>query len=889
MQQSGDWIQPASDDDRAPRFRSHFLHLPQQKAKRSMEQKRVPRPKRRAEPTAAILVSPSQNVQTSPTSSHRPDTTEESLRALEARHQVLVLATGHITWTARSRDDRDGMRWEGASRDWLLFTGQDSDMARGWGWLDAVHPADRERVRGDWNGAVAAGDTIEMDCRVRRYDGEYRWLMVRGVPVLGADDRVQEWVGTATDITARKQVEDALRASEAALTEDPAQELADTQQIQRISTQLIQESTLDILYEQILEAAIAVMRSDLASIQMLDLDQNALRLLAWKGFDPASAAFWEWVCADAGSACGVAWRMGERVIVPDVERCEFIAGTQDLKYYRLSGIRAVQSTPLISRHGRLIGMLSTHWSTPHQPAERELRLLDVLARQVADLIERKQAEAALAYLAAIVTSAEDAIASKTLDGIVTSWNASAERMFGYTAQEMVGQPILRLFPPDRLGEEDLILARIRAGERIEHFETVRMAKDGRLLDVSLTISPIRDSAGTIIGASKIVRDISERKRLERELRLQASMIERAHDAIFLWELGGPITFWNRGAELLYGFTREEALGRVSHDLLQTQRASTVPDFEAALARDGEWIGELIHTARDGREIVVLSRHQLLVESDGRRYVLETSLDITERRRMEAALREANARMDEFLHTASHELMAPLTALQATLQLVDRRIQRLLAATPDGPPDAAHEALGTVAHLIARNEQQVRLLTRLANDLVDAARVQAGKLEIHPTSCDLAEIVWETVTEQRAVRPERTIQLHLMEGQPVLVTADADRIGQVITNYLTNALKYSPKDQLVEVTLAIEGKAARVARVSVRDHGPGIPAEEQTRVWEQGHRVPGIESSAEGLGLGLYISHEIVERHGGTVGLTSVSGEGSTFWFTLPIELTGDQR
>jgi PAS domain-containing protein len=132
------------------------------------------------------------------------------------------------------------------------------------------------------------------------------------------------------------------------------------------------------------------------------------------------------------------------VIVPDVESCDFVAGTQDLEYYRLSGIRAVQSTPLLSCDGRLIGMLSTHWCMPHQPAEHELRLLDVLARQAADLIERKQTGAALAYLAAIVTSADDAIASKTLDGIVTSWNASAEQMSGYTAQEMIGQPIRRL-------------------------------------------------------------------------------------------------------------------------------------------------------------------------------------------------------------------------------------------------------------------------------------------------------------------------------------------------------------------------------------------------------------------------------------------------------------
>jgi signal transduction histidine kinase len=248
-------------------------------------------------------------------------------------------------------------------------------------------------------------------------------------------------------------------------------------------------------------------------------------------------------------------------------------------------------------------------------------------------------------------------------------------------------------------------------------------------------------------------------------------------------------------------------------------------------------------------------------------------------------------MDEFLHTATHELKTPLTALQATLQLAERRLQRLLTSPPDKPPDASREALEAVAQLVARNQHQVGRLTRLVNDLVDAARIQAGKLEIHPKPCDLAEIVWETVTERRAVQPERTIHLQLTEGQPVLVAADADRIGQVITNYLTNALKYSPADRPVEVTLAVEGETRRAARVCVRDHGLGIPAEEQTRVWERGHRVPGIAPSSEGvgLGLGLHISREIVERHGGAVGVRSASGQGSTFWFTLPLERTGESR
>ncbi|HEU5439757.1 MAG TPA: PAS domain S-box protein [Ktedonobacterales bacterium] len=564
------------------------------------------------------------------------------------------------------------------------------------------------------------------------------------------------------EVAERKRIESALRASEAQL----ATELADMQLIQRINSQLIEEGNFDALYQQILDAAIAVMRSDMGSMQMLYPDRNELRLLAWKGFAPASAAFWEWVRVDSGSTCGVALTTGERALAPDVETCDFMVGTEDLDFYRLSGIKAVQSTPLISRSGRLVGMISTHWREPHQPAERELRLLDVLARQAADLIERKRTDEASAHLAAIVTSADDAIVSKTLDGIVTSWNSSAERMFGYTAEEMIGKTILRIIPPDRHDEENFILASLRAGERVEHFETVRMAKDGRLLEVSLTISPVRDNSGAIIGASKIARDITERKRTEE------------------------------------------------------------------------------------------------------------------------ALQEANQRMDEFLHTATHELKTPLTALQANLQLADRRLQRLLAATPDGPPRTSREALESVTQLVARNQQQVRRLTRLVNDLVDAARVQAGKLEIRSAPCDLAEIVWEAVTEQRAVRPEREIHIEHADGleAPLRIEADADRLGQVVTNYLTNALKYSPDDRAVEVTLCMVCDGARVARVAVRDEGPGIPAQEQKRIWERGHRVAGIKPTGEGvgLGLGLYISRQIVEGHGGRVGLESAPGAGSTFWFEVPL-------
>jgi PAS domain S-box-containing protein len=304
----------------------------------------------------------------------------------------------------------------------------------------------------------------------------------------------------------------------------------DALRLQEISTLLIQEGDLDSLYVRVLDAAIGLMSADMGSMQRFCPERNELHLLAWKGFHPESAAFWEWVRLDSASTCGAALSAGHRVTVPDVEACSLMAGTADLDAYRRSDIRAVQSTPLVSRFGRVLGMISTHWREPHQPAERALRLLDVLARQAADLIERSQVEAALReseercrQLASIVESSDDSIISEDLDGIIATWNKGAERLFGYAAEEVIGKPVAILMP--RQDEELAILERIRRGERIEHYETVRRCKHGSLVNISLSVSPIKNVQGKIIGAAKIARDITERKRSEAQIAILAREAE----------------------------------------------------------------------------------------------------------------------------------------------------------------------------------------------------------------------------------------------------------------------------------------------------------------------------------------------------------------------------
>ena len=210
-----------------------------------------------------------------------------------------------------------------------------------------------------------------------------------------------EEVALAEEVAGRTWAEVERARAEAALRESEAKlgvELADMQQLQRISSSLIKDDDDDALCRQILDAARAVMRSDMASLQRLSPERHELFLLAQHGFAPNSAKFWEWVQPDDTTSCGVALAHGKPVIVPDVEQWDFIAGTEVLAHYRLSGIRALLSTPLIARDGHLVGVMSTHWREAHEPSERELRLFDVLARQAADFIERRTAEAALQAL-----------------------------------------------------------------------------------------------------------------------------------------------------------------------------------------------------------------------------------------------------------------------------------------------------------------------------------------------------------------------------------------------------------------------------------------------------------------------------------------------------------
>ena len=287
--------------------------------------------------------------------------------------------------------------------------------------------------------------------------------------------------------------------------------------------------------------------------------------------------------------------------------------------------------------------------------------------------ELKHAGISALRLAAAAQSSHDAIAAKTLEGIITDWNQSAQRIFGYKPKEIIGRSVLTLIPKERQSEEQEILRKIRRGESLDHYETVRRRKDGKLIEVSLTISPIKDANGEIIGVSKIARDITKQKQIERRLAEQARLLDLTNDAVIVRDHKDRIVYWNRGAEGLYGFSAKEALGKITHQLLRTAHPGNYKNVRKILRRDNRWSGELVHSRKDGKRITVLSRWSLDRDARGLpASILETNTDVTARKQAESALQQKEAELEQIV------TQTPFMLTRCTRDLRYRYVSRAYA-------------------------------------------------------------------------------------------------------------------------------------------------------------------------------------------------------------------
>jgi len=495
-------------------------------------------------------------------------------------------------------------------------------------------------------------------------------------------------------------------------------------------------------------------------------------------------------------------------------------------------------------------------------------------------------------MAALVESSDDAIIGKDLDGIVQSWNGGAQRMYGYTAEEIIGRPITLLIPPDRQDEEQRILATLRRGEPVVHLETVRLAKDGRLIEVSISSSPIHDASGKVIGASKIARDVTERRRIERDLAQQREWFQvtlaSIGDAVITTDRSGTVTFMNPVAERLTGWTAAEAEGRDLGDVFRIIDESTHEPIDNCchkVLRSGKPIGLAEHTvliARDGSERPIDENAAPIRTGEGPvAGVVLVFHDVSERRKAEREREDllesersargdaerANRLKDDFVATLSHELRTPLAAILGWTQML-----RHDAAEP-----------GALSRGIDVIERNTRLQAQLISDLLDVSSIASGKMRIDLTLVNLPALVEHAIETVKPVADAKNIAIDLV-GDAMIepIPGDPARLQQVVCNLLSNALKFSPKGSRVLVALAHNDE---FARITVSDRGAGISADFLPHLFDRFRQADASTTRRHGgLGLGLAIVKQLVEMHRGTVSARSEgTGKGSTFVVTLPLD------
>jgi two-component system CheB/CheR fusion protein len=407
------------------------------------------------------------------------------------------------------------------------------------------------------------------------------------------------------------------------------------------------------------------------------------------------------------------------------------------------------------------------------------------------------------------------------------------------------------------------------GEIIRNEEQiVRNPRTDELRHRQVSSAPVRDSHGTIIGSVSVARDITEGRTREQRLRQvereQAELLDISSDAIFVWELEGTIQYWNKGAKELYGFSSAEAVGAVSHDLLSTIHPEGIAHIKEELRRTGSWRGELNHRTKSGAVLAVQSSMQA-VPRGTQILVMESNRDLTERKRNENLLREADRRKDEFIAMLSHELRNPLAPIRNVAAYLNL-------------PHVEEKRLEWAAQILHR---QVTHMSRLLDDLLDVTRISRGQLVLKRLPICLDEVVEAAIDAARPLIDSKGHRLSVDLPGVVRLNGDSVRLAQVISNLLLNSAKYTDRGGQIQLTGRMDGA---LLCLCVTDNGIGISPELIPRLFTMFSQLEGTRDRSEGgLGIGLALAKNIIELHGGTIAAKSAGqGTGSEFQILLPV-------
>ena len=510
------------------------------------------------------------------------------------------------------------------------------------------------------------------------------------------------------------------------------------------------------------------------------------------------------------------------------------------------------------------------------------------------------------WLTAVVESSDDAIIGESLNGVITSWNPAAERIFGYAPDDVIGQPMASLVCPGDEDQVEMLLQRMREGHHIEHFQTVRRHKNGSKVYVSLTLSPIVDAYGEVIGIAETARDITDRVALQESLtastqqvrlltereawakalimaeRRFRDLIENSPDVVLQVNTQGTILIANRTAETAFGYSPAELVGANIDMLIPDMRHSALA-WNQAFAHPGitRSLGQgldLYASRKDGTEFPVeISLNP--VEIDGHVHITAALRDITERKRTEEQVRtlqesymaelEARQKEAERLNRTKSDFMAGITHELRTPLHTILGFSELLREESEGPLNETQKSF--LDHIRRDSEH----LLRLINDVLDYSRIDAGGMHLHTESLSVGEAVRSAVGAIGSHADTKGIAIEC-EGDAgeLRVLADAMRLRQILYNLLSNAVKFTPPAGKIRVSARQEGG---FVRFTVSDNGIGISLEEQPRIFERFYQVG---HTTGGAGLGLAICRQLVQMQGGTIFVESEPGSGSRFHFTL---------
>ncbi len=707
-----------------------------------------------------------------------------------------------------------------ANRTWEHYTGSTLDEINEGGWAQFNHPDEVAEVQERWGRAVELGQPFEMELRYRRHDGVFRWMLARVHPYRDSDGQIQSWVGTSVDIDDLKKTEAALRRQE--------QELSD-----------------------FFESATIGMHWVGPDGTILRVNQSELDLLGYQREEYVGR--------------NIAEFHDDRDVIDDILR-------------RLTAGEVLHDYP--ARLRRKDG------SVKHVLIDSSVYFEDgefIHTRCFTrDVTMQRQAQETTARLAAIVASSSDAIIGKTLEGIVTNWNAAAERIFGYRKTEIIGQSVFVLIPPEHHEAERVLLRRISAGERVEFSETERIRKDGERIYIDLSVSPIYDAQGVVVGASSIKRDVTERKRAAEALaqsqeRLRLA-VKAARMGTWQWDLRTNELTWDDGLHQIYGFeagqrvrTYEDFMQRVHQDDREFVRSVV----QGALDGSGELDYEFRVVLPDGRVRWLADQGRVVRDQSGNgMHMTGVCLDKTERRQIEERLLQSQ-RMDSvgqlaggIAHEANNMMSVVLGCADYVLQRTD--LPAVVREDVDQIWRAAKRTAGITQQLLAFSRRQV---------------LQPQVLDLNATVRNLESILGRTLGETRGLR------MHLASNLGP-VRADPGQLEQVLINLTLNARDAMPEGGTLTVeTMKVvldqayaAGKSVATLRpgeyvaLVLSDTGHGMDRATLGRIFEPFFTTKAV---GQGTGLGLSTVYGIVKQSGGFIWVYSEPGLGTTFKLYFP--------